>query len=73
MQCKEDEHMDGDGSEYEDPFIAEGLLLYDDGDDAPLPWPSQNANFQRLQVVKAQQEKLKQDQASMESLTGSSE
>jgi hypothetical protein len=36
MQCEEDEHMDGDGSEYEDPFIAEGLLSSssDDGDNA---------------------------------------
>jgi hypothetical protein len=63
MQCEEDEHMDGDGSEYEDPFIAEGLLSSssDDGDNAlPLQWPSQNANLQRLWVAKAQWEKLKQ-------------
>jgi len=37
MQCEEDEHTDGDGSEYEDPFIAEGLSSSssDDGDNAP--------------------------------------
>jgi hypothetical protein len=90
MQCEEDEHTDN-GSEYEDPFIAEGLSSSssdDDGDSAPLPRPSQNANLQRLRVAKAQREKLKralfrakdrrrqrreQDQASMESLTDSSE
>jgi hypothetical protein len=63
MQCEEDERMDGDGSEYEDPFIAEGLSSSssdDDGDNAPpLRRPSQNANLQRLRVAKARREKLK--------------
>ena len=61
MQC-EDEERDDANSNFEDPFIAEGLSPSDsDSDDsAPQRLPRGNASQHRLYAAKAKREKLKQ-------------
>jgi hypothetical protein len=58
MQC-EDEEREGDDSDFEDPFIAEGLSSSSsDSEIAPQP-PRGNASQRRLHAAKAKREKLK--------------
>jgi hypothetical protein len=58
MQC-EDEEREGDDSDFEDPFIAEGLASSSsDSKIAPQP-PRGNASQRRLHAAKAKCEKLK--------------
>ena len=59
MQC-EDEERDDANSNFEDPFIAEGLSPSDsDSDPAPQRQPRGNASQHRLYAAKAKREKLK--------------
>ena len=59
MQCEDEERDDAD-SDFEDPFIAEGLSPSDsDSDPAPQRLPRGNASQHRLYAAKAKREKLK--------------
>lgn len=59
MQCEAEERGEGD-SEYEDPFILEGLSSGSDSEsNAPVPPARQNASQRRVHAAKAKREKLK--------------
>jgi hypothetical protein len=60
MQCEDEEQADAD-SNFEDPFIAQGLSLSDSDSDgsAPQRLPHGNASQHRLYAAKAKREKLK--------------
>src|ERR1700674_716867 len=58
MQCKDEEREDAD-SDFEDPFIAEGLSSSSDLEVAPQP-PRGNVSQRQLHSTKAKREKLKQ-------------
>jgi len=60
MQCEDEEQSDAD-SDFEDPFIAQGLSLSDSDSDGPAPQrlPHGNASQHRLYAAKAKREKLK--------------
>lgn len=57
MQCEADERAEED-SEYEDPFIAEGLSSDSDSDGRPPP-RNANASQVRMHGAKKKREKLK--------------
>ena len=61
MQCEDEEREDAD-SDFEDPFIAEGISSSDSDSDDPAPQrlPHGNASQHRLYAAKAKREKLKQ-------------
>ena len=58
MQCKAEERED-EGSDFEDPFIAEGLLSSSSDSDLPAQPARGNINQHRLHAAKAKREKLK--------------
>jgi hypothetical protein len=60
MQCEDEEQEDAD-SDFEDPFIAEGISSSDSDSDDPAPQqlPHGNASQHRLYATIAKCEKLK--------------
>jgi DDE superfamily endonuclease len=57
MQCESEEQEDTD-SDFQDPFIAEGLSSSSDSEVTPQP-PRRNISQYRLHAAKAKREKLK--------------